>query len=244
MRYLVTKFSRGQLALGVSILSLIATAILMYGGYSLMGVEIRRAEVVIGTVAPLTIAGAVGWVLFGLLKRLDKLEREVRLSATYDPLTGVLSRQAFFERISSPRYKYPKAYAYCVMMVDLDHFKKINDTLGHMAGDAVLSRFGDALQSKISPDLKVARFGGEEFIVLCPVLNPDSVEQAATQLVKTARNLKTRFDDQPVHLTTSVGISSLQNDLSLLDQMVNEADQALYAAKANGRDQFCYFDGH
>ncbi|MDO3381768.1 GGDEF domain-containing protein [Gilvimarinus algae] len=175
-------------------------------------------------------------------KNREVLE-EQRKKALQDSLTGLPNREAYNERIALEaqrfrRYGNPLVLAVC----DLDYFKKINDTLGHQAGDRVLRVLSSAINKRLREVDFFGRYGGEEFVVIMPETTP---EQAYTVLDKIrAAIFKTDFSykDMPVELSVSIGIAEFRADDSA-EQVFERADKALYEAKAAGRNQCRLADG-
>lgn len=167
------------------------------------------------------------------------LERELQRLATTDMLTGIANRRAFLETAES-------AYAHSchsgepltLLMLDLDHFKAINDRYGHLEGDRALVAFAQAVKSQLRASDAVGRLGGEEFGVLLPLTTLAEGLEAAHRILQGVRALQLNDDTgQAYRITTSLGVGAFrQSDRSLRD-MLDRADQALYLAKHRGRDQ-------
>lgn len=167
------------------------------------------------------------------------LERELQRLATTDMLTGIANRRAFLETAES-------AYAHSchsgepltLLMLDLDHFKAINDRYGHLEGDRALVAFAQAVKSQLRASDAVGRLGGEEFGVLLPLTTLAEGLEAAHRILQSVRSLQLSDDTgQAYRITTSLGVGAFrQSDRSLRD-MLDRADQALYLAKHRGRDQ-------
>ncbi len=167
------------------------------------------------------------------------LERELQRLATTDMLTGIANRRAFLETAES-------AYAHSchsgepltLLMLDLDHFKTINDRYGHLEGDRALVAFAQAVKSQLRASDAVGRLGGEEFGVLLPLTTLAEGLEAAHRILQSVRSLQPSDDTgQAYRITTSLGVGAFrQSDRSLRD-MLDRADQALYLAKHRGRDQ-------
>lgn len=167
------------------------------------------------------------------------LERELQRLATTDMLTGIANRRAFLETAES-------AYAHSchsgepltLLMLDLDHFKAINDRYGHLEGDRALVAFAQAVKSQLRASDAVGRLGGEEFGVLLPLTTLAEGLEAAHRILQSVRALQLNDDTgQAYRITTSLGVGAFrQSDRSLRD-MLDRADQALYLAKHRGRDQ-------
>lgn len=167
------------------------------------------------------------------------LERELHRLATTDMLTGIANRRAFLETAES-------AYAHScrsgepltLLMLDLDHFKTINDRFGHLEGDRALVAFAQAVKSQLRASDAVGRLGGEEFGVLLPLTTLAEGLEAAHRILQSVRALLLSDDTgQAYRITTSLGVGAFrQSDRSLRD-MLDRTDQALYLAKRRGRDQ-------
>lgn len=164
-------------------------------------------------------------------------DQELIEQAMQDPLTGLDNRRAFLLNLSaalkrSRRSTQPMALLY----MDIDHFKSINDSLGHAAGDALLQAFGARLRAQVRETDRVARLGGDEFTVILELLHggPDA-EMVATKLVHA---MAERFElpDQVVRITTSIGLEIVDDGEDDADQLISRADQAMYRAKRSGRN--------
>jgi diguanylate cyclase (GGDEF)-like protein/PAS domain S-box-containing protein len=166
-----------------------------------------------------------------------KYQEELRQQATTDELTKVSNRRHFMELANgeikrSARFKRPPA----IGLIDIDHFKQINDTYGHAAGDLALVGFARIFQKYIREVDIFARFGGDEFILLLP----ETTQEQAYEVVERVRMaLITQpivLNDHPVILTISSGIANLASEHETIDTLIQKADQALYIAKEKGRN--------
>ncbi|MEM6502962.1 MAG: diguanylate cyclase [Cyanobacteria bacterium P01_C01_bin.89] len=172
-----------------------------------------------------------------LLKQaIAKLER----LAKTDPLTGIANRRHWLT-LANQEFKRAQRYesSFSILLIDLDHFKSVNDTYGHHAGDQVLVTTVKAIKSKLRQQDFFGRWGGEEFVVLLPETRLKSAETVAERLRATIEDLvKTPPEDQVYPYTTlSVGITSCGAKDINLDSIIQRADQALYQAKERGRNQ-------
>lgn len=164
--------------------------------------------------------------------------RDERQRALTDILTGLPNREAWDDRLQFEfdrwrRYGQPLSLA----VVDIDHFKRVNDSYGHRAGDKVLQLVGRVLRERLRSTDFVARYGGEEFVILLP---ETALEQAAAvidDLREHISGLPFHFQGQPVSVTFSAGLSALRQGIDDVDQIFDEADKALYQAKESGRNQ-------
>jgi len=159
-----------------------------------------------------------------------------------DFLTKIPNRAAWSERLQVEftryqRYQHPLNIA----IIDIDKFKVINDTFGHLAGDKVLNVIAQTLQKSIRNTDFIARFGGEEFAVLFPEISNKQAQITLNKLCATIKKIPFKFKKQSISITISVGCTSFSKDDDL-DSSFERADQALYHAKNNGRDQVVCFE--
>lgn len=177
------------------------------------------------------------------LAEAEDLKRRYQHLSIVDELTGIHNRRFFFPEAhaalaSAVRYRQ----AFSIMMVDLDHFKQINDLYGHGMGDKVLQVTAALLKGQTREGDIIARFGGEEFILALPNTDLDGARQLADRVLDSLRSLAFNAAGKTVRVTTSIGISALTGSESpdrpdLLETLLRQADQALYFGKAQGRDQ-------
>lgn len=161
--------------------------------------------------------------------------------ATRDGLTGVLSRPAFQERaeaVLGPR-RDGALVEVSVLMIDLDHFKGINDRHGHAAGDRVLVAMADAVRGCLRSTDLIGRMGGEEFAVVIPGIPEDEAVDRAEQIRIAVGDLRvqTRHEDSVLAVTASIGVAHDASPAAVLDDLLDRADDALYLAKRRGRDR-------
>jgi len=167
-----------------------------------------------------------------------RLEDELRHQATTDTLTGISNRRHFLELAQNEmnrahRLNHPLAIA----LLDIDHFKNINDIYGHAAGDQALSVFVRTCQQNLRAIDVFARLGGDEFVILLPETDCDQAYTALERFRKALTAAPFDFAGQSVQITSSIGISHLANEPESLDAFLGRADEALYQAKEAGRNQ-------
>ncbi|MFN7113757.1 MAG: diguanylate cyclase [Alphaproteobacteria bacterium] len=171
-----------------------------------------------------------------------KTEEELLRLAATDPLTGAFNRREFTsiaerEALRASRYHHPMS----VLMLDLDHFKRLNDTYGHGAGDKALQRFTMICTNALRNVDVFGRWGGEEFVALLPETDIQGATVIAERLRKlTADNLLT-YNDHKINFTVSIGIAEFKDGETSIDGVLGRADNAVYDAKKAGRDRISVF---
>ncbi len=159
---------------------------------------------------------------------------ETRRQARTDELTGLTNRRAFFAAIERQLQRHPGRDA-AVLMLDLNRFKELNDTLGHAAGDRLLAQLGPRLAGALRPADTLARLGGDEFAVLCPGASGTGGRSVARRLRDSLQEPFVLGDLQ-VHVDASIGIATYPQDGATLEELLQRADVAMYQAKGNGTD--------
>ncbi len=182
-----------------------------------------------------------------LIRRLKEAQETIHTLAVTDELTGAYNRRQLYEFFNdavarNQRYGHPIS----VVMVDIDHFKVVNDTYGHLAGDEVLKRLVQIMNDNLRETDLVARFGGEEFIILLPGEEMNQAIFSAQRIRMVVEQTPIIFEDVSISLTVSCGISTRDKDdlldPCLRDIMFSEADKSLYAAKMGGRNRTVHFN--
>jgi len=192
----------------------------------------------------LLVAPPIGWYLVDLLFRVHRVEQEMRALASYDSLTGLPSRHAFFDNAKNyvslaRREQNP----FSVMIIDLDHFKSINDSHGHPAGDAVLKLFANVVNSVARRSDIIGRLGGEEFAIVLPSTNTSEALEFSGRLHHAVSQAVLKYKGSAIRYTASIGLSEFDTDSEdSLDDLLARADLALYQAKQSGRNQTATFN--
>jgi diguanylate cyclase (GGDEF)-like protein/PAS domain S-box-containing protein len=167
-----------------------------------------------------------------LLEKLDHL-------ATRDPLTCLFNRRMLEDRLAEEMHRVNRyRYGLSLFMLDIDHFKKINDSYGHQAGDQVLRVFSRTIEESIRKTDFAARYGGEEFTVVLPMTPLSQAEELAERLRITVEQLSIPMDnDSPLRITVSIGVASDTDQQKSWERLLDDADRALYTAKQDGRNR-------
>jgi diguanylate cyclase len=180
---------------------------------------------------------------YRLEEQAQELDR-TRVEARVDSLSGVGNRKAFDETLEYMCAKFKRhGQSFALLLIDVDHFKWINDTHGHQSGDVVVSRLGDAFKSAIRPGDHIARYGGDEFAVLLEGVNLETgaiVAQRIRDKVERC-NFGTGADDARIAVTLSMGLAIVEGGDSA-ESLLSKADQALYRSKESGRNRLSLFE--
>lgn len=185
---------------------------------------------------------------FDLLDEIDReYQRQIHRLISHDDLTGLLSSRSFFSEL---RRESARATAedrpFCVLMMDLDHFKRVNDTYGHLTGSKTLEEIGTVIINAVRSGDAAARFGGEEFAAFL-------LDAEIPQAIVAAERIRSEVEDKEFtvirqskpaeshHVTISIGVASFPEDSSDPIELVEMADSALYRAKREGRNRVCAY---
>jgi len=168
-------------------------------------------------------------------ERTEEAYTQLKLVADRDFLTGLWTRRVVLERLN--RETEPGAAGrFCVLIADIDHFKELNDSIGHEAGDVALQALAAALQAAIRPGDMAARWGGEEFLLYLASIDVETALLRAEQIRSAVSELRVRIGDAEVQLTVTIGVAPYRPNASI-DDLIREADAAMYRGKAAGRNQ-------
>jgi len=177
--------------------------------------------------------------LHAKLSEIIELQAKLREQAIRDALTGLFNRHYLADVMSTELSRAQRSgYPVTFMLIDLDHFKGINDQFGHQAGDVALSKSGEMLLNHIRQGDYAFRYGGEEFLVVLPGTSPQDALRRAEQLRADFVALKPEVDGQIINLTASIGVAIYPFDGEKIEDILHYVDTALYQAKGKGRDRF------
>ncbi|HMS80391.1 MAG TPA: GGDEF domain-containing protein [Burkholderiaceae bacterium] len=197
-----------------------------------------RRSITIATVAPILVSAPIGGFVVRLLREVDAARRHAQDLAWLDALTGLANRRRIAEVGADALARTREAGTDCaVALMDVDDFKRVNDTFGHGAGDAVLQGVARALSGAMGPGDHAARWGGEEFVVLMPGAPMVDARERAERLRAAVEGLAIAAGGgRPVRCTVSIGLATAGR-LDTFEQLVNRADRAMYRAKADGKNR-------
>lgn len=203
--------------------------------------EPEKAEGLLYYGLPLSMVAAAVFVALGVADRL----RDQRLAlsdaerrAQTDPLTGVLNRRSLVERLEAASLRArARGLPISVLFIDLDHFKEINDSHGHAAGDACLRAIIDPIQAELRQSDVVGRYGGEEFVVILSSADAAAAEPVAERICNRVAELRIEGFETSIRMTCSIGVATSETSGAWGEQLIAHADAAVYAAKRSGRNR-------
>jgi len=177
-----------------------------------------------------------------LQEQAVEIEAHISRSLT-DPLTGLPNRREFNERLEERMSAWNRRReSFSLLLLDVDHFKKLNDLHGHLAGDQVLATLGNSLRTSIRREDAVARYGGEEFAILLPNTSLEQATLVCRKVREAASQTAIQQDEHRIAITVSGGLATIQLN-EHVESLIQRADAALYAAKAAGRNCSFVHDG-
>jgi len=181
--------------------------------------------------------------LQGQLIEIGLLQSKLREQAIRDPLTSLFNRRYLEETLDRELSRAAReSYPVCIIMIDLDHFKRINDTHGHEAGDLVLKAIANALSEHSRRGDFACRYGGEEFVITMPNISPEIAYQRAENLRQSLNLLNIPYACYKLSVTISIGIACYPEDGQTRESILRAADRAMYAAKEAGRDHILSYN--
>ncbi|MGR3636530.1 MAG: GGDEF domain-containing protein [Shimia sp.] len=200
--------------------------------FPIAGVPQEPKFLITALLCPAVLAPTGAWVFGTLMLRLHHTTEELRQASQRDHLTGIYNRQFLVGQLGSIGGTQPAV----MLMADIDHFKRINDTYGHFAGDQVITYVANCLAEHCRDGDVVSRFGGEEFAVVMIGASQEHGLNAAERMRQAVAQANLVFDGRRVPITISIGVAARHGSQDAND-VLHAADNALYEAKGNGRDR-------
>jgi diguanylate cyclase (GGDEF)-like protein len=173
------------------------------------------------------------------VERLESLTKK----ATTDGLTGLSNRKAFLERLAADLSRLDGRYPCGVVMVDIDHFKRVNDTYGHPFGDLVLQNVASVLGKGVRKGDTAGRYGGEEFVLYLHMADTERAREGAERFRRMIRQIRFARDGKEIAVTASFGVACAPHHGTGVEELLKHADEALYLSKQRGRDRVTVYPG-
>lgn len=238
LRQLIIRLGHGRTVCLITVVSIIGSVTITALLTRAFGHPLDSVTLAISTLVPLLVASTVSWFVVNVLFRVHNLEAEIRRVATYDMVTGVMTRHAFFSAAEAAhRIAMRNQSSLSVIAIDIDDFKRINDTHGHAAGDSVLKQFGETLAQCARKSDIVGRTGGEEFVMVLPDTGLEGALHVAGKIRLATLDARVDCGGQLIAFTVSIGAAEICHaDATPLENLLKKSDQALYAAKRMGKN--------
>ncbi|MDA8415053.1 MAG: diguanylate cyclase [Desulfobacteraceae bacterium] len=178
------------------------------------------------------------FMTLSLANDLNDAQTRLKTMALTDELTGLSNRRQVMARLEEEFQRAIRlGESICIISLDIDHFKNINDTYGHQFGDLVLQKLAKCMQNCVRPYDIVGRVGGEEFLIIAPASPPEEALLLAERIIATIRQETISEGTSQVHITASAGVSVIKHDDADITDLLRRADRAMYQAKAEGRNR-------
>ncbi len=227
----------------------VAASPLMLGWFFLKGEQLElygfESAVAVHAVAMVAVLSRIMWYGATKLNEVDRQrelarqqEQDWRVLSALDPLTGLLNRRSLEDRLEREWNRAQRSHQpLSCIMVDVDHFKRINDSYGHMVGDTVLKMVATILTQHCRPADVVARFGGEEFCIIAPEATEFGAVNLAERLRRALHDCRISIPEANISVSASFGVAECRDSRDAFDSLVERADQALMRAKRGGRNR-------
>ena len=209
--------------------------------------RVARDTVYVGIITALVAGSALFiffyWLVGKIGKRIEHNEKELRDIATHDGLTGLYNHKFFYTLLEDEiarASRYKKRIS--LLLLDIDFFKKVNDTYGHRSGDMILSELSKLLMNRVRVTDSVCRYGGEEMTIILSETDIQTAKVIAEDIRSLVEQEAFEIEDgKNINITVSIGISTYSEELKEASTLVSGADTALYEAKESGRNRICEF---
>ena len=204
---------------------------------SALGEGNRLIAALCASLCAVSITAVIVYLFLSLVRHLDRAHKNMTRHATLDGLTGTFNRRHFLELVEREWSRAKRYEMSCaLLLMDIDHFKQVNDRHGHLCGDQLLREIAEAALETLRQADVLARFGGEEFIVFLPHTDPLGALDVAERIRERIERLGFSWQGQAVPVSASLGVAALHAEHVTLDQLISDADEALYSAKLAGRN--------
>lgn len=232
---LLRRYGVLRMVLVVSILAVLVSVIITSITLYFVDGQISLTGVMVSILVPLVLAPFSSYNSFKLVHRLDKTEEQLRRISNTDDLTKSFSRRYFMEQAAF-EFERAKRYGqvFSIAIMDFDNFKDINDGHSHLAGDAALKLVARICLENLRQVDVFARYGGDEFIFLFPATNAGQATDCLARILLSIADLDFRFGGKSIPIRVSVGAAAFHEFMSDFDDILCEADFALYSAKRQG----------
>jgi len=243
-RALVLKLGHVGACITVGAISVVASVVMTLLAMALLDIPFEWTSFSLSIIIPAIVAPSVSWYFFKLYFRLEAMETQMRTLATYDALTGLLTRKEFMERGEKMIHRAKRLHqSITFLYLDLDNFKQINDRYGHEGGDKVLMSVGEILLQGFRSGDIVGRLGGEEIGIMLIGMELEGVIKIIERIQYAFRHTKVTTIKEEISFTSSIGVYVMDGKDVTIDHALSCADHALYKAKQHGKDCTYLYEG-
>ena len=244
LRTLLRRYGITTIAFGMTVISILLSVGISWTINAVLGGGPLGEGLFIAIIAPMVIAPLMSWQILGLLVKLDEAEQRMQLLSHTDELTQTHNRRYFMQYADQElKRAHRSGEKFTIAILDVDNFKQINDQWGHLVGDHVLREISRMFKEHIRGADVFARYGGDEFIILFPQTNLEQSQAWAARVYTVFAENPIQWKDLKMQPLFSMGIVAFEPSVHELDELLKEADDALYQAKRQGGNQFvCYPD--
>lgn len=237
LSHLVLRLGRRRALAALTLLVLMGAVAVAQLVISVLGHGDRVIAAISASLASLLLAPLFGSMLLRLVFELEATRSQLAELVVRDELTGISNRRHFMATLQR-EWDLARRHASIgtLLLIDIDAFKRVNDTHGHLCGDAVLREVAKTIGGSLRHVDLLARFGGEEFIVFLPHTDSFGALDVAERIRSRVQAAQVPWQGLQISVTLSIGVAPIRRELPTLDWMIHEADTALYAAKAAGRN--------
>ena len=240
-RLLLRRYGIATVTVGMTLISILLSAGITWSVNTFLGRGPVGEGWTIAILAPLLIAPLMSVQILQLLSKLDQAEQQLQVLSHTDELTQTYNRRFFMQYVDQElKRMHRSGETFSVAILDMDNFKQINDTHGHLAGDHVLRELTQMLKGQMRQADILARYGGDEFIILFPQTNQQQVDVWIRRTYETAAGTAISIQDRSIKPLFSVGLAFSAPGMNSVDELLKLADIALYQAKRNGGNQFVF----
>ena len=235
---LLRRYGITAITVGMTLISILLSVGITWAINAFLHGVLPGEGLVISILVPLVVAPVMSVQMLRLLHKLDESERQLQVLSHTDELTQTYNRRYFMQYLEQEFKRSQRSrLTFSIAILDMDNFKQINDQWGHLAGDEVLREMTRTLRKHIRQADVFARYGGDEFIFLFPQTNQQEIHHWADRIYATFAENVIRFENAEIRPSFSVGVAVFGPGVNNLDELLKQADVALYQAKRRGGNQ-------
>ena len=241
-RLVLRRYGIATITVGMTLISILLSVGITWGVNAFLGHGPVDGEGwAIAILAPLLIAPLMSIQVLQLLSKLDRAEQQLQILSHTDELTQTYNRRFFMQYVDQElKRMHRSGETFSVAILDMDNFKQINDIYGHLAGDQVLRELTQMLKGQMRQADVLARYGGDEFIMLFPQTNRQQADVWIQRIYETTAGTSISIQGYSVKPLFSIGVAFSTPGVNSIDELLKPADIALYQAKRNGGNQFIF----